>query len=77
MNPKKTTNRRGGFQPNPKLRLREQGREVIRFQQFFLRVEPRRVKMSQAKPGQTAQDRLLVENEARSIRQADAKKDVL
>ncbi len=39
MNPAKTTNRREGFQPNPKLRLREQVREVMRFKHFSLRTE--------------------------------------
>ncbi len=35
----KTTERREGFIPNPKLRLREQLREVVRFKQFSLRTE--------------------------------------
>jgi integron integrase len=40
MEPAKTTFRRpDGFIPNPKLRLREQLREVMRFKQFSLRTE--------------------------------------
>ena len=36
---KATSKPLGGFIPNPKLRLREQLREVMRFKQFSLRTE--------------------------------------
>jgi len=39
MDPAKATERREGFIPNPKLRLREQLREVVRFKQFSPRTE--------------------------------------
>jgi len=39
MDPAKTTERREGYISNPKLRLREQLQEVMRFKQFSLRME--------------------------------------